>query len=140
MKITISVLAWILTVAFASAVKAEAQPQSMRLQYDRPARYFEESLPIGNGKIGALLYGGTDVDSLYLNDITLLDSLWTTTRMRARRNGFRKSERHSLTRTTSWRTRCSCMFRDITHSSSSRSACYTSTTGTQATPAAITAR
>ena len=73
MKRTISVLAWILTVAFASAVKAEAQPQSMRLQYDRPARYFEESLPIGNGKIGALLYGGTDVDSLYLNDITL----WT---------------------------------------------------------------
>lgn len=47
--------------------------QPMVLQYDRPARYFEESLPIGNGKIGALLYGGADTDSLYLNDITL----WT---------------------------------------------------------------
>ena len=45
----------------------------MRLWYDRPAAYFEESLPIGNGKIGALLYGAADTDSLYLNDITL----WT---------------------------------------------------------------
>ena len=45
----------------------------MQLWYDQPARFFEESLPIGNGKIGALLYGGADIDSLYLNDITL----WT---------------------------------------------------------------
>ena len=45
----------------------------MQLWYDQPARFFEESLPIGNGKIGALLYGGVDTDSLYLNDITL----WT---------------------------------------------------------------
>ena len=45
----------------------------MVLQYDRPADYFEESLPIGNGKIGALVYGGTDDNIIYLNDITL----WT---------------------------------------------------------------
>ena len=45
----------------------------MQLWYDQPAHFFEESLPIGNGKIGALLYGGVDTDSLYLNDITL----WT---------------------------------------------------------------
>ena len=51
-----------------------AQQQcAMRLWYDQPARFFEESLPIGNGKMGALLYGGVDTDSLYLNDITL----WT---------------------------------------------------------------
>ena len=34
----------------------------MQLWYDQPARFFEESLPIGNGKIGALLYGGADMD------------------------------------------------------------------------------
>ena len=45
----------------------------MVLQYDRPADFFEESLPIGNGKIGALIYGGTDDNIIYLNDITL----WT---------------------------------------------------------------
>lgn len=53
---------------------AGAQQQcAMRLWYDQPAHFFEESLPIGNGKMGALLYGGVDTDSLYLNDITL----WT---------------------------------------------------------------
>lgn len=43
------------------------------LWYTRPACAFEESLPIGNGKLGALIYGGADNDSIYLNDITL----WT---------------------------------------------------------------
>ena len=53
---------------------AMAQEQApMVLQYDKPATYFEESLPIGNGKLGALVYGGTDDNIIYLNDITL----WT---------------------------------------------------------------
>ena len=45
----------------------------MVLQYDRPADHFEESLPIGNGKIGALVYGGVDDNVIFLNDITF----WT---------------------------------------------------------------
>ncbi|MCR5077968.1 MAG: glycoside hydrolase family 95 protein [Prevotella sp.] len=44
--------------------------QAMRLWYDQPAHYFEESLPLGNGKLGALVYGGTRNDTIYLNDIT----------------------------------------------------------------------
>ena len=52
---------------------ATAQQAPMVLQYDKPATYFEESLPIGNGKLGALVYGGTDDNIIYLNDITL----WT---------------------------------------------------------------
>ena len=50
-----------------------AGAQSTFLHYDRPANYFEEALPIGNGTIGAMVYGGEQVDSLSLNDITL----WT---------------------------------------------------------------
>ena len=57
-----------------SVLNVSAQEQApMVLQYDRPANYFEESLPIGNGKLGALVYGGTDDNIIYLNDITL----WT---------------------------------------------------------------
>lgn len=55
-----------------SAVTAQSQ-EPLKLWYDRPADYFEESLPIGNGRLGALIYGGTETDSLFLNDITL----WT---------------------------------------------------------------
>ena len=51
-----------------------AQTQSaMRLFYNQKAQYFEESLPIGNGKLGALVYGGADTCLIHLNDITL----WT---------------------------------------------------------------
>lgn len=45
----------------------------LKLHYNRPAQYFEEALVIGNGNMGATVYGGTDVDHLSLNDITL----WT---------------------------------------------------------------
>lgn len=43
------------------------------LHYDRPADYFEEALVIGNGTMGGIVYGGSNVDKISLNDITL----WT---------------------------------------------------------------
>ena len=46
---------------------------SLVLHYDAPAEFFEEALPIGNGRLGAMVYGGTGVEKLSLNDITL----WT---------------------------------------------------------------
>ena len=65
---------YLLFATLATALSASGQEQApMALHYDRPADYFEESLPIGNGKMGALVYGGTDDNLLYLNDITL----WT---------------------------------------------------------------
>ena len=60
----------LLTVALVTT----AQEQSpMVLRYNRPAEFFEESLPIGNGKLGALVYGGIHDNIIFLNDITL----WT---------------------------------------------------------------
>ncbi len=43
------------------------------LHYDRPARYFEEALVLGNGTLGATVYGGVDEERISLNDLTL----WT---------------------------------------------------------------
>ncbi len=31
----------------------------MKLYYDQPARNWHESLPMGNGRLGATVYGGT---------------------------------------------------------------------------------
>lgn len=62
-----------LTLAVAFSASAALAQEPLKLWYDRPAEYFEESLPIGNGRLGALVYGGTETDSLFLNDITL----WT---------------------------------------------------------------
>ena len=64
----------LLATMLVTTLTASSQEQApMVLQYDRPADFFEESLPIGNGKLGALVYGGTDDNIIYLNDITL----WT---------------------------------------------------------------
>ncbi len=41
------------------------------LWYDKPAQYFEESLALGNGTVGASVFGGVDTDKIYLNDATL---------------------------------------------------------------------
>ncbi|MCR5019235.1 MAG: glycoside hydrolase family 95 protein [Bacteroidales bacterium] len=47
--------------------------QQLTLYYDRPAEFFEEALPIGNGRLGAMVYGNPREEKLSLNDITL----WT---------------------------------------------------------------
>ena len=41
------------------------------LWYDKPANYFEETLVLGNGKLGASIFGGVSSDKIYLNDATL---------------------------------------------------------------------
>ncbi|HYW96851.1 MAG TPA: glycoside hydrolase family 95 protein, partial [Bacteroidales bacterium] len=41
------------------------------LWYDKPAGFFEESLPLGNGTMGAAIFGGSGSDKIYLNDATL---------------------------------------------------------------------
>ena len=40
-----------------SANSAQAQETGMKLWYDRPATQWVESLPLGNGRLGAMVYG-----------------------------------------------------------------------------------
>ncbi|MET8394003.1 glycoside hydrolase family 95 protein [Streptomyces anthocyanicus] len=44
----------------------------MRLWYRAPAQEWLEALPVGNGRLGAMVFGGTDTERLQLNE----DSLW----------------------------------------------------------------
>jgi len=41
------------------------------LWYNQPATYFEESLVLGNGRMGACVFGGVNSDKIFLNDATL---------------------------------------------------------------------
>lgn len=41
------------------------------LWFSKPATYFEEALVLGNGKVGATVFGGVQSDQIYLNDATL---------------------------------------------------------------------
>ena len=47
--------------------------QKLRLWYNKPASCHEETLPIGNGSLGAMIFGGVEREILALNE----DSLWS---------------------------------------------------------------
>jgi len=56
----------------AAAVRAAAADGNPAvLWYDHPAQQWTEALPIGNGRIGAMVFGGTSQERLQLNEGTL---------------------------------------------------------------------
>ena len=46
--------------------------RSYLMRYDSPAQVWTDALPLGNGRLGAMVYGRTDMERIPLND----DSLW----------------------------------------------------------------
>lgn len=42
------------------------------LWYNRPASQWTEALPVGNGRLGAMVYGGVKSETIQLNE----ESLW----------------------------------------------------------------
>ena len=46
--------------------------QQLSLRYDTPAKEWTEALPLGNGRIGAMLFGGVQEEHLQINE----DTLW----------------------------------------------------------------
>ena len=54
----------------ASAQKCIRQPYPKVLSYHRPAMKWLEAVPIGNSHLGAMVYGGTDVEEIQLNEET----------------------------------------------------------------------
>ena len=50
-----------------------AQPGNpLELWYDEPATQWTEALPVGNGRLGAMVFGGPEEERLQLNE----DTLW----------------------------------------------------------------
>ncbi len=50
---------------------AFAAQASLKLTYDKPAVKWTEALPIGNGRIGAMVFGGIEDEHLQINEGTL---------------------------------------------------------------------
>ncbi|MHA4895423.1 glycoside hydrolase family 95 protein [Pedobacter sp. PWIIR3] len=53
------------------SLTALAQTKPLKLQYDAPAKMWEETLPLGNGRLGLTPDGGVFKEKIVLNDITL---------------------------------------------------------------------
>ncbi len=50
-----------------------AKNSDLRLWYDKPAQQWVEALPVGNGRLGGMIYGGIDQEHIQFNE----DTLWT---------------------------------------------------------------
>ncbi|MES2240024.1 MAG: glycoside hydrolase family 95 protein [Bacteroidota bacterium] len=45
--------------------------QKLKLQYDKPATNWNEALPLGNGRLGAMVFGNPEKEELQLNEETV---------------------------------------------------------------------
>ena len=64
-------IALILVAAATLNVAAGASESEFNLTYDKPATKWTEALPVGNGRIGAMVFGGTEDERLQINESTL---------------------------------------------------------------------
>ena len=62
-------LALTIILPWSVALHAES---GLKLRYDRPATQWTEALPVGNGRIGAMVFGGIEEERLQINE----DTLW----------------------------------------------------------------
>ena len=51
--------------------EAQVQKQNLALWYRQPASSWNEALPVGNGRLGAMIFGGIDSEHLQLNEQTV---------------------------------------------------------------------
>ncbi len=71
-RCSVNCVVWILWAV--SGAQVQADPAPLRLNYDAPAADWErEALPIGNGAMGAMIFGGVAMDRIQFNEKTL----WT---------------------------------------------------------------
>lgn len=62
---------------FTSGMRPEAPDHIMKLWYLEPAKQWTDALPVGNGRLGAMVFGKTDREIIQLNE----ESLWAGTKI-----------------------------------------------------------
>lgn len=71
LSLTILLLLYAINGSTAREATAPSHKQSLILWYDQPAKIWEETLPLGNGRIGMMPDGGIAEERIILNDISM---------------------------------------------------------------------
>ena len=58
-------------LAFSSLLGSVEGQNRYKIWYDKPASYWEEALPIGNGRIAAMVFGDPQLEQIQLNEETV---------------------------------------------------------------------
>ncbi len=61
----------LLAVSSIAAAQTKRTDKTLKLWYDRPAANWNEALPIGNGRLGAMVFGNPAKEQLQLNEETV---------------------------------------------------------------------
>jgi alpha-L-fucosidase 2 len=83
---------------FSLPSKVLAQSKPLKLWYDKPATNWVEALPVGNGKIGAMVFGGVEKELLQLNESTLFSGGPVPKRINPAAAGYLPQIRQALMR------------------------------------------
>ena len=66
-----AILTWVLTL-FSGVTMAQPPAEPLSLWYRQPAKQWVEALAVGNGRLGAMVFGGIGQERIQLNE----DTLW----------------------------------------------------------------
>ncbi|MCD4729210.1 MAG: glycoside hydrolase family 95 protein, partial [Bacteroidales bacterium] len=69
-KIFLSIIAFVLLLI--SCKSPDTNKFNLKLRYNQPATIWDESLPVGNGRMGAMVFGGVYNERIQVNE----ESLW----------------------------------------------------------------
>lgn len=61
----------ILTIVFISCLFWSVEAEELKLWFKQPASNWNEALPVGNGRLGAMVFGGVSNERLQLNEETI---------------------------------------------------------------------
>lgn len=61
----------IISIAMALASTVGLQAENLKLWYDKPAKEWTEALPLGNSRLGVMVYGNSGEEELQLNEETM---------------------------------------------------------------------
>lgn len=67
----LKILFLLFIIFFGDIKHSIAQSGDVMISFDAPATHFTQSLPVGNGRLGAMLYGDTQIERIALNEISL---------------------------------------------------------------------
>ncbi len=91
-KIVTSIIILAVTLLMWSCEKPH-HPQHLELWYAQPARMWEETLPLGNGRLGMMPDGGLHREHIVLNDITMWSGSKDDTRNRHARGHLKQIQK-----------------------------------------------
>src|SRR5438045_3549886 len=71
MKINCLKTAALVVLTVVSSTASQAAEHGYKLTFDKPANTWTEAVPVGNGRIGVMVFGGTEHERLQINESTL---------------------------------------------------------------------